>query len=313
MALGWTPGEQRAFRDARRFAILLLREPLFRFLVIGAALFGAYGVIGGDSPEAESRRITISTAEVELLRGRWMRQWLRPPSEEELQALVEERVREEVLYREALAMGLDRDDSMVRQRLAQKLKFLTEDVALARKPTAGELEAYFAANDERYRVPPLLSFSQVFFRLEGREPAAEPKLVLARLRSAPESGDPAIFGDRSLLESRSSRQTPQEIAAVFGEEFAADLLRLKRGEWSGPIASGYGLHLVRIEERSEAHLPAFAAVAEEVRADWANDQRRQANDAFIERLLARYEIIVEPVPPSPANIGTTQTGAEPQP
>ena len=168
MAWGWTPGEQRAFRDARQFAILLLREPLFRFLVIGAALFGVYGVIGGDSPEAESQRITISTAEIELLRGRWMRQWLRAPSEEELQALVEERVREEVLYREALAMGLDRDDSMIRQRLAQKLKFLTEDVTLAREPSASELEAYFAANGERYRLPPLLSFSQVFFRLEGR-------------------------------------------------------------------------------------------------------------------------------------------------
>jgi hypothetical protein len=307
-------GAQPAFCEAWQFAIQVLREPLFRFLVIGAALFAAYGLTGGDSPEAESRRITISTAEVELLRGRWTRQWLRPPSEEELQALVQDRVREEVLYREALAMGLDRDDSMIRQRLAQKLKFLAEDVALAREPAAGELEAYFAANDERYRVPPLLSFSQVFFHLgEGREPAAEPKLVLARLRGAPESGDPAILGDRSLLESRYRRQTPQEIAAMFGEEFAAALLKLKPGAWSGPITSEYGLHLVRIEEQSEAHLPAFADMAEEVRADWANHQRRQANEAFVERLLGRYEVTVEPATPSLANIGMTQRGVEPQP
>lgn len=311
MALRWTPGEQRTFRGARQFAILLLREPLFRFLVIGAALFGVYGVIGGDSPGAESRRITISTAEIELLRGRWMLQWLRAPSEEELQALVEERVREEVLYREALAMGLDRGDSMIRQRLAQKVKFLIEDVTLAREPSASELEAYFAANGERYRVPPRLSFSQVFFRLEGREPAAKPKLVLAQLRSAPEFGDPAILGDRSLLESRYSRQTPQEIAAVFGEEFAAALLALDPRNWSDPITSGYGLHLVRIEERSDAHLPAFADVAEEVRADWMNDQRRQANVAFVERLLARYEVTVEPAGPSPDDIAPTPLAAEP--
>ncbi len=290
-------------------AVRLLREPLAHFLIIGAAIFGLYSLTS-EAEEAEREgRIVVAAAEVDQLRTLWERQWQRPPTEEELEGLIEARIREEVLYREALAMGLDRDDTVIRRRLVQKLEFLTEDLAAAREPTEIELAAYFVANKERYRVAPRLSFSQIYFNPDRRGLFVEREagLVLAGVRDGPETAAVSDLGDRTMLGERYRRQTPQEIAAVFGQEFAEALLRLKPRVWCGPIASGYGVHLVRVEERVEGHLPSLAEAAEEVRADWAYDQRRQTNDAIFARLFAHYEVTIEPTASGAASIDKSGT------
>jgi hypothetical protein len=189
---------------------------------------------------------------------------------------------------------LDRDDTVVRRRLAQKLEFLTEDVAAAREPTDAELAAYFEANRERYRIPPRISFTQVYFSLDRRGVAAEHDagLALAGLRAGSPATAASGFGDGSMLDDTYREKTPQEIDAAFGVDFAAAVSTHEPGTWFGPVASGYGLHLVRIDARISATLPALSEIKARVRADWSYEQRRQANDAIYRRLLERYAVVI---------------------
>jgi peptidyl-prolyl cis-trans isomerase C len=272
----------------------LLREPLLHFLLIGALLFAADAALR-DDPAPSGQVIRITAAEIDRLQAQWTRQYQRPPAPLEMQDLIDARVREEVLFREALAMGLDQDDEGVRRRLAQKLEFLIEDLAVAQAPGEAELGAFFAANPERYRQPPQVSFSHVFFSPErrGDSAAADARVALAGLRPETRAAQAADLGDRLLVGESYADQTPQDVAAVFGPDFAGALLELEPGGWRGPIASAYGWHLVRIEARSEGRLPPLAAVADQVRHDWAYEQRRRANEAVFTQLLARYELTIE--------------------
>jgi hypothetical protein len=258
-------------------------------------LFAAHGFVPATPAPEAAGRIIVTAADVDRLRELWARQWQRPPTAGELRDLIDGHVREEVLYREALAMGLDRDDTIIKRRLAQKLEFLTADLAAAREPTAAELAAFFAANRERYRLPARVSFSQIYFSPDRRGPTAEQdaNLVLAGLQAGTAAPATQEQGDRLLLAQPQREQTAQEIEAGFGRGFADAVLRLAPGGWHGPIASGYGWHLVRVDERSEARLPVLAEVEGRVRSDWAYEQGRQANEAVLEHLLARYEVVVD--------------------
>jgi hypothetical protein len=272
----------------------LMREPLIRFLLIGAAIFGFYSVTG-DTPVSESEdRIVVNAGDIERLGSLWERRWQRPPTAAELQELIAEHVREEVLYREALALGLDRGDTIIRRRLAQKLEFLTEDLATARAPAETELVAYFKANRERYRLPPRLSLTQIYFNPDspGGDAESAAQAALASLQTESPYADKAALGDRLMLDVTYRQQTQQEIEATFGSAFAEAVLRLEPGEWSGPIASGYGLHVVRVDERIESPPPTLSEIGDHVRADWAYEQRRQANDAIYAALLARYDVTI---------------------
>jgi hypothetical protein len=292
----------------------ILREPLVHFLLIGAAVFGLYTVVGDAELAQVEERIIVSGGEVDRLRQLWERQWLRPPTAAELQGLIADHVREEVLYREALALGLDRDDTIVRRRLAQKFEFLAEDLATGRDPTKAELAAFFEAKPDRYRIPPRLSFRQIYFN-PGRRAAVvqDAELALAGLRSGLPEAAAVAQSDPSLLEEQYREQTPQDIEAIFGLDFTKDIVRLQPDIWIGPIASGYGWHLVRIDERIESRMPALADVADQVRADWAYEQRRQANEAIYQRLLAHYTVIVENSRPDAAALAMPGTDQRQQP
>lgn len=272
----------------------MLREPLLHFLLVGGLLFAADAVLNDAALPAEPV-IRISEEEVAGLQARWLRQYQRPPAPEELRGLIDDRVREEVLYREALAMGLDRDDSIVRRRLAQKLEFLVEDVAAARAPSEAELAAFFAEHQERYRLPARVSFSHLYFSPSRRGPAAEAdaRLVLAGLGADLQAGAASDPGDGFLPGQSFDRLSAEEVAAVFGPEFAQAVNEVEPGAWAGPIASAYGWHLVRVNRLSQARLPALDEVADRVRQDWAYAQQRQANEAVFAQLLARYEVVIE--------------------
>jgi peptidyl-prolyl cis-trans isomerase C len=276
-------------------AMRLLREPLLHFLLAGALLFAVDAALRASTAPSE-QRISITAAEIESLRTQWAKQYRRLPGPTELQGLVDARVREEVLYREALAMGLDRDDSMIRRQLAQRLEFLIEDLAAAREPSEAELSAFLTKHQAAYRRPARVSFSHVYFSPDrrGRAAAADASLVLAGLRAGTRPASAADRGDRFMMGDFYSEQSAQDIEAVFGPEFARALFEVAPGDgWSGPIASAYGWHLVRVEAQSAPRLPALAEVADRVRQDWSYEQRRQANDAVFERLLGRYEVVIE--------------------
>jgi peptidyl-prolyl cis-trans isomerase C len=282
-------------RILRRCAVKLLREPVVHFLLIGAVIFGLYEARNNKTAREPQNRIIVTAGDVERLRTAWSKRWQRPPTAEELKGIVDEHVREEILYREALALGLDRDDTIIRRRLAQKFEFLTEDLAGSRDPKTAELVAYFEAHRERYRVLPQISFTQVYFSVDQRGATVERDagVALASLQAGSAEATAVGLGDGFMLDDTWRQKTAQDIEAVFGRDFAEAVFGLAPGVWSGPVASGYGLHLVRLDERIARRMPVLSEVEEQVRKDWSYDQRRQVNEAIFERLLARYPVVVE--------------------
>jgi hypothetical protein len=272
-----------------------VREPLVHFAVLGAVLFLAYAIASDLFAEDQARQIVIDEAAIELLADGWQRQWQRPPTADELRALVDARVREEVLYREAQAMGLDVNDIVVRRRMVQKMELLWQDLALLTDPTDVELRAFFAENQSDYRVPPRISFSHVYFNVDQRGTAArdDAMRVLEVLRAAdPPPVRAPELGDRFMLPYDYRLQAPAEIQRSFGSGFASDLENLEVG-WHGPIGSGYGLHLVHVVERVESRVPEYEEIRNRLVNDFNRVRRDRANEALYEGLSEGYEIEID--------------------
>jgi hypothetical protein len=272
----------------------LLREPLVHFLALGLGLFLLFGIVG-ESDDAATSRIVVSTARVAQLTEIFARTWQRPPTEQELEGLIEDHIREEVYYREALAMGLDRDDTIVRRRLRQKLEFFTDDLVAAVDPTEEQLEAYHREHADDFRVPAQLSFGQIYFNRDrrGTQTPSDAEALLTRLNGADSGIDTDGLGDSLMLPGDYDRVPEDEVARRFGGEFAAALAALPVGRWSGPVESGFGLHLVLIRERYPGSLPPLAEVRKAVEREWRNARREEAAEAFYRGLRERYVVSVE--------------------
>ena len=273
------------------------REPLVHFLGIGALLFGLFALVNEEAGSVAPNRIEITVSNVERLREVWSKQWNRQPTETELKGLIESHLREEVLYREGLALGLDKNDTIIRRRLAQKMEFLFEDLADQVKPSEGELERYFDRNREQYRLPARFSFTHVYFSVDRRGISAEQdaRHLLARLQTSDAVQLPVSDrGDPFMLQYDFIKNTEQEVAKLFGRRFVEQLLEVPEGPWQGPIESGYGLHLVLIHERIESRLPEMDEVRNRVRLDFLHERRRLTNKKIYEQLKGRYEIVVAP-------------------
>jgi hypothetical protein len=268
-------------------------------LLIGAAVFAVSSSVEDEAVSVGNDRILVTAADAARLAVLWQKRWQRPPAAEELQGLIEDHVREEILYREALALGLDRDDTIIRRHLRRKFEFLTEDLAATREPDAAEIANYFEANRARYQTPARVSFTQVYFNLDrrGTTGASQARLVLADLQNAAQVVDIQELGDGTLLDWNYQGRSETEIAAIFGADFADALPRIEIGSWAGPIASDYGLHLVRLDARLAGEIPPLSAVEAQVRNDWAYEQRQRANAALYEALRARYQVVVQDTPP----------------
>jgi hypothetical protein len=276
-----------------------LREPLLHFLLLGVLLFVLFEWIGGDTGPM-SNRITVSQAQVRQLATAFTKTWQRPPTEAEIKGLVDDYVREEIAYREAVAMGLDRDDTIIRRRMRQKIEFLVEDAASATPPTEAELQAYLEAHAQTFRLEPQVAFRQVYIDpSRGGDPAARALALLSQLRKAGPEASLDDLGDSIMLEPEVPLVREDEVARSFGSEFAAQVVQLPPGSWQGPIQSGYGLHLVLVRES----VPGRAATLDEVRRDvereLLSERRRDQLAAMYEELLGKYSVTVE-VPPSQA-------------
>jgi hypothetical protein len=269
----------------------LIRDPLLHFVVAGAMLFAAYELLSHDDPGQAAGPVHIGDGDVRWLSETFASQWRRAPSAAELRTLVDGLVEEELLAREARALGLDEDDTVVRRRLAQKMAFLVDDTARLAEPGDEELRAFFAAHPDRFRKPARVSFAQVYFSPERRrDVAADARAALAAIPAAAEAG---AVGDPIPLDPAFRELDRGAVAGLFGEAFADAVFRLAPGRWAGPVASGYGLHLVRVSAVTPAALPAFEAVRAEVLAEWRREQEAAARAGFLARLREKYGVIVE--------------------
>jgi hypothetical protein len=272
----------------------VLREPLVHFLVLGAAVFLVSYALAKPGV-VQDGKIIVTSGRIEQLATGFVRVWQRAPSAEELDGLIEDSVREEVLYREALAMGLDKDDSVIRRRLRQKFEFLTEDTADAVHPTDETLQAWLDSHPEQFSQRPKVAFRQVFVSLARRGAAAsnDALKLLAQLNSAGHEVDASDQGDTTMLPHELPLSSNDEILRIFGGEFAQQLARTEPGRWAGPLRSGYGLHLVYVSERTQGAMPPLDDVREVVRRDWFATRRRDEADSNYRALRAKYAIVVE--------------------
>ena len=274
----------------------LVKEPLFHFLLLGLAIYAGYAWLNsGEAPESD-QTIVVGPGEHAWMRTSFEKRWNRPPTPTEMDGLVQEYVRETAFYREALAMGLDKDDTIVRRRLAQKLEFLVQDLIDVKPATDAELDTYFNEHRADYRQPDLITFTHVFVDPDKR--GAETHHDAAKIRAAlekledPTSGARAL-GDPFMLQSYYPERTEADISKLFGGEFAEVLAGSSPGAWHGPIVSGYGLHLVYVEAKETFPQPELAEVRERVAEDWTAAKRAELNEEYRKRLLEKYTIVIE--------------------
>lgn len=270
----------------------VLREPLAHFLAIGLALFLAYSIVRGPEQGATGDEILISEGRVNQLAESFLLLSGRLPSRDELESLVDDFISEEVAYREAVAMGLDADDTIVRRRMRQKLEFLIEDDAASAEPSDAELEAWLADNAERYRVPERRAIRQVLASADRRGEAArsDAQAFLARLAA---NTDPSTLGDSSMLPAAMPLTTQEGVSSLFGEDFAASVFAHTGDDWFGPVASAFGHHAVRVMQVDPGRPAALADIRDKVRADWIENRRNAGRDDFHARMRKRYAISIE--------------------
>ncbi len=273
----------------------LLAEPMLHFLVIGIALFTAYRWMApGDSG---GRRIVITQGVVDDLATQHVAARGREPSTTELSHLIESYVHDEILYREGVKLGLERDDIVVKRRVRQKIEMIAEEDASTRAPTDADLSAYLAANRARFAQPAIVTFEQVFIgeSASGRGVVHAVAVTREALRKG---GDPEDLGKPTLLPHRVTRTPADLVARDFGASFAAALEKAPLGEWVGPIDSSFGAHYVRVSDRTPAVAPQLAAVRDHVVREWENERRQRArNDAYA-KMRAEYSVSIETKPPT---------------
>jgi parvulin-like peptidyl-prolyl isomerase len=269
-----------------------MREPLFHFLILGAGLFVIYFAVNG-SLSNPADRIVVDETQILRLAQQFQRTWLRPPTQQELQAMAEDHVKEEILYREAQALGLDEDDLVIRRRLRQKMEFLNADLVKIQTPTEAQLLAYFDANQDRFRRPDRFSLQQVYLNPDKRPDDVKRAAVelMAALSASPALGaDPGSLGDATMLPAELDGVTRREVSNAFGPGFAQDLANMPVGRWSGPHESSYGLHLVRITERKSGGLPAMTEIRPVLEREWRTERSKAANESFYQVLRERYDV-----------------------
>lgn len=293
-----------------------LREPLVHFLLIGLALFAVHRVIN-PKPEssAPSNRIELTEDDVRQISIAWMAQGRPAPTPEQMQSLMEAKVHEEVLYREALALGLDKDDTIVKRRLAQKMEFLAEDLSALPEPTSADLKAWFGQNAERFTLQPRTSFRHLYFSPDqrGAQTRTDAEQALAKLSGEPADSQAAAgLADRFMFQEYYGDRSLEQLAKEFGPQFAQALFQLKPGLWQGPIESGYGWHLLWIDQITPGRVPAFEEIEPTVKSEWIDEQRSASKRKILDAMKARYQIVLpESIPKGDAGRARSPAMAAP--
>jgi len=272
----------------------LLREPLVHFLVLGAGVFGLFALLG-DRSESEPDEIVVGAGHIERMSQAWRKTRMRPPTQLELEGLIEDFIREEIYYREAMILGLDQDNPVIRRHLRQKMEFLSEDIAAQVDPTDEELQVFLDADPDYFRTEPRLSFRHIYFSrdVRGEQAKTDALELLAKLDGSETDTELAELGDSLPLPQAMERYPERDIASQFGTEFVRGLAAQEVGRWVGPVYSGFGLHLVFIEERVAPKMPELAAIRDTVVREWRESRRQDVNAAFYDGLRTRYNVVIE--------------------
>ena len=272
----------------------ILKEPLLYFLLLGGAFFVLYQQVADDASASLNREeIMVTEGHIQTMVLGFEKVWQRSPTAKELDGLIKNYVREEVLYREALAMGLDRDDSIIKRRLRQKIEFLSEDLVALEEPDNETLQKYLDDNAETYRLPSRFSFRQIYLDTSkrGENIQADATTLLTQLRA--QDADTDSLGDSLMIKSHFENEADREIERTLGSQFLQSLRETEVGSWQGPIVSGYGLHIIFISERSEGKIPELSAVRVAVFRDWSAEKRKQVNAELYNTLRQRYKVTIQ--------------------
>ncbi len=270
----------------------VFKEPLVIFLLLGGAIFVLFQQVSNDY-QPDNDEILVTAGHVQSLSLNYEKVWQRSPNAKELEALIQNYIREEIFYREALAFGLDKDDSIVRRRLQQKMEFISEDLASLDKPEEQELQDYLVANKDNYRQPSQYSFRQIYINTSKRGDSAQSDAVALLAKLKEQDSNAKSLGDPLMIKHQFNLETEREIERVLGAQFLLSLSDMPTGSWQGPIRSGFGLHLVRVDERINGRAANLSEVRDQVVRDWGVTKRKQANEMFYENLRKRYKVKVE--------------------
>ncbi len=271
----------------------LLAEPLLHFLLIGALLFALFAYVGTEEG-ARDDRIVVSAGMVEHLSALFERTWNRPPTRQELEGLIDDHVREEAAYREGMGLGLDLDDAIIRRRIRQKMDFIAEDLATRVEPGDEELRSFLTEHADDFRIEGRFSFRHVFLNPEtrGERLEEEARQLLGTLNAEPRA-DASERGDRILLDHAYPAASRDEVGSLFGAPFADAVASLEAGSWQGPIRSGYGMHLVIVDERQAGRVPELDEVRGAVEVEWDNARQIEVVEAFYRELLGKFDVVIE--------------------
>ena len=289
----------------------LLREPLLQFLFFGLLLFTGYHLLNRHpDPREQPERIELTADDLQQIRIAWLAQGRSELTSEEMQSLVDAKVREEILYREALALGLDKGDTIVKRRMAQKMEFLFEDVAALREPTADELKVWFEKSSERFRLPARATFRHLYVSPDRRGSRARVDAAQGLEKLAGQAADAPetmALADRFMFQDYYADRSFDDVAKTFGPPFARALFQVTPGSWAGPIESGYGWHLVWVDALTPARVPPFDEVEADVKTGWVEEQRAQIRQRAFDAMRGRYQVVM------PKDLNATDVAALPGP
>ncbi|MHC4554814.1 MAG: peptidyl-prolyl cis-trans isomerase [Planctomycetota bacterium] len=278
----------------------LWKEPLFYFFLLGTVIFGIHAFLkANSSKESDRYEVQITSSDVDWLRNRWNKLMSRDPTPDELQGLIDSMIREEILYREAVAMGLDEKDTVVRRRLAQKMEFLFKDLADMAQPSDQQLTDYFKENQDRYRIPANITFTHIFFSSDKRSQTAQADAAAAfeKIQQRNINHENALsLGDPFMKGLAFGDQSTDQVARIFGNYFSEKLEVLETGKWQGPVRSSYGWHLVYIDKLIPTSVPELEQVRSKVQIDYVSQNRDKVNRQVYEDISARYSVLVEDLP-----------------
>ena len=269
----------------------ILHEPLVHFLVLGALVFAIYIFLNGTESE-DTHHIVVSKAVQKQLAYRWQKKYLRAPTEEDMQKMLDKEIYTEVMAREAKQMGLDVNDFIIRRRLAQKMEFVSDDLSLLVAPTDAELKSYLKTHEKMFRKEDSFSFKQIYIDVNKHH--NDLKETFEKIKTALQTDtDIRALGDSFLLPVNNEHMRYYDVQRKFGKAFAMHLKTVKEGSWQGPIKSGYGAHFVYLEKREKGEIPAFESIKETLKNAWMSEKKDQNNQMFYKNLKKSYSVEIE--------------------
>ncbi|MBB3564352.1 hypothetical protein FHX06_005716 [Rhizobium sp. BK512] len=271
-----------------------LSEPLLHFVIVGVVLFGGYRLFTPVLVEVvDQQKIDLTKDDVRQLAVTWLAQGRPAPTPDEMRSLMDQKVTEEILFREAVSLGLDRDDEIIKRRLAQKMDFLAADLATLDEPSNAQLEEWYAKRSNRFALSPHLSFRHLYFSFdkhgEAAREAAEAAIPSVAGKPA-DSPEVASVADPFMFRNYYGDATPDQMAKEFGPNFAKALFTLKPGSWQGPVQSGYGWHLIWVDSIEPGRVPAFEEVAPAVKSAWLDERYAEVKSNALKEMRSRYVV-----------------------